>query len=240
MEERNMNRYDFDSAYTQAELTLNQYISRTFGWMFVGLMITFALAAGLAMSGLVFIFFANPYIPILLLIAEVAVVLIMSTGIVKRPVGVTRMLFSLYSILNGIVFSVYFYLYDVVNLIAIFGLTALFFGAFALYGRFTRADLSRLRPLLVGGLIFLLIASLLTMLLSMSGMERMICMAGIVVFLCFTAFDTQKIKANYEFFRGDEAMLQKASIYSALQLYLDFINLFLYLLRFLGRGRSSR
>ena len=57
-----------------------------------------------------------------------------------------------------------------------------------------------------------------------------------MVFLCFTAYDTQKIKANYEYFYGDEAMLQKASIYSALQLYLDFINLFLYLLRFLGRN----
>ena len=62
----------------------------------------------------------------------------------------------------------------------------------------------------------------------------------IVEFLCFTAYDTQKIKANYEYFYGDEDMLQKASIYSALQLYLDFINLFLYLLRFLGKGRSSR
>ena len=65
-------------------------------------------------------------------------------------------------------------------------------------------------------------------------------MVGIVVFLCFTAYDVQKIKANYEYFCGDEVMLQKASIYSALQLYLDFINLFLYLLRFLGRSRSSR
>ena len=188
---------------------------------------------------LVFYFFSNPYIPMILLIAEVAVVLIMSSGILKRPVGVTRMLFAVYSILNGIVFSVYFVLYDVVNLIVIFGLTALFFGAFALYGRFTRTDLSRLRPLLVGGLIFLLAAGLLTFFIDLSAMERIICMVGIVVFLCFTAYDTQKIKANYEFFQGDEVMLQKASVYSALELYLDFINLFLYLLRFLGR-RSSR
>lgn len=240
MEERNMNRYDFDSSYARAGLTLNQYVSRTFGWMFMGLMVTFLLAAGLAMSGLVVYFFMNPYIPMVLLIAEVVVVLVMSTGILKRSVGVTRMLFTIYSILNGIVFSVYFVAYGVADLIVIFGLTALFFGAFALYGRFTKTDLSRLRPLLVGGLIFLLIAGLLTMFLNLSTMERMICMVGIVVFLCFTAYDTQKIKANYEYFYGDEVMLQKASIYSALQLYLDFINLFLYLLRFLGRGRNSR
>ena len=240
MEERNMNRYDFDSSYAQRGLTLNQYVSRTFGWMFVGLMITFLLAAALAMTGAVIYLFVNPYIPMVLLIAEVAVVFIMSAGILKRPVGVTRVLFALYSVLNGLVFSAYFVIYDVANLVLIFGLTALFFGAFALYGRFTKTDLSRLRPLLFGGLIFLLIAGILTMFLNLSSVERIICMVGIVVFLCFTAYDTQKIKANYSYFYGDEVMLQKASIYSALQLYLDFINLFLYLLRFLGRGRSSR
>lgn len=239
MEERNVNLYDFDSDYARQALTLNQYMARTFGWMFVGLMATFLLAVVLAMTGLVVVFFANPYIPVILLVAEVAVVLIMSTGILKRSVGVTRMLFTVYSMLNGIVFSVYFVAFDVVNLIFIFGLTALFFGGFALYGRFTRADLSRLGPLLVGGLIFLVIAGLLSMFINLTAMERIITMVGIVVFLCFTAYDTQKIKANYEYFYGDEAMLQKASIFSALQLYLDFINLFLYLLRFMGR-RSSR
>ena len=124
------------------------------------------------------------------------------------------------------------------DLIAIFGLTALFFGGFALYGRFTKTDLSRLRPLLIGGLIFLLVAGVLSLFIDMTAMERLICMAGIVIFLCCTAYDNQKIKANYQFFYHDAVMLQKASIYSALQLYLDFLNLFLYLLRFLGRSKN--
>lgn len=239
MEERDINRYDFDSGYARAGLTLNQYIARTFGWMFVGLMITFALAAALAYTGGVFALFSIPGIQYILLIAEVAVVMIMSTGVQKRSVGVTRMLFALYSAINGLVFSFYFVVFGVVNLIAIFALTALFFGAFAIYGRFTRTDLSRLRPLLVGGLIFLVIAGLLSLFIHFSTMERIICMVGIVVFLCFTAYDVQKIKANYEYFYGNEAILQKASIFSALQLYLDFINLFLYLLRFLGRNSRS-
>ena len=126
------------------------------------------------------------------------------------------------------------------NLIFIFGLTAMFFGGFALYGRFTKTDLSRLRPLLIGGLIFLVLAGLLTMFIDLSGLEQIVCMVGIVVFLCFTAYDVQKVKANYEYFCGDAVMLQKASVFSALQLYLDFINLFLYLLRFLGRNSRSR
>lgn len=238
MEERNLNRYDFDSGYAQGTLTLNQYMAQTFGWMFAGLMITFLLAAALALTGGVYYMFSIPYIMTILLIAELAVVLFMSAGILKRSVATTRTLFAVYSILNGIVFSVYFVAFNVANLIFIFGLTALFFGGFALYGRFTKTDLSGLRPLLVGGLIFLLIASLLTLFIDMSSLERIICMVGIVIFLCFTAYDTQKIKANYEYFYGDEVMLQKASVFSALQLYLDFINLFLYLLRFLGRSRS--
>ena len=238
MEERNLNRYDFDSGYAQGTLTLNQYMAQTFGWMFAGLMITFLLAAALALTGGVYYMFSIPYIMTILLIAELAVVLFMSAGILKRSVATTRTLFSVYSILNGIVFSVYFVAFNVANLIFIFGLTALFFGGFALYGRFTKTDLSGLRPLLVGGLIFLLFAGLLTLFIDMSSLERIICMVGIVVFLCFTAYDTQKIKANYEYFYGDQVMLQKASVFSALQLYLDFINLFLYLLRFLGRSRS--
>ena len=236
MEERNMRRYDFDSDYANAGLTLNQYIARTFGWMFVGLMVTFALAAAMAYTGAVWYLFAIPGISIILLIAELAVVLIMSSGVRDRSVGATRMLFMLYAVINGLVFSFYFVVYDVANLIFIFGLTALFFGAFALYGRFTRTDLSRLRPLLLGGLIFLVIAGLLSLFIDFSAMERVICMVGIVVFLCFTAYDVQKIKANYEYFYGSGELLQKASIFSALQLYLDFINLFLYLLRFLGRN----
>ena len=239
MEERNMRRYDFDSGYAGAALTLNEYITRTFGWMFVGLMVTFALAAAMAYTGAVWYLAAIPAIPMILLIAEVAVVLILSSGIQNRSVGATRMLFMLYAVLNGLVFSFYFVVYDVANLIFIFGITALFFGAFALYGRFTRTDLSRLRPLLLGGLIFLVIAGLLTLFINFTALERVICMVGIVVFLCFTAYDTQKIKANYEYFYGNDEILQKASIFSALQLYLDFINLFLYLLRYLGRNNRN-
>ena len=239
MEEHNIRRYDFDSGYARAGLTLNEYIARTFGWMFLGLMVTFTLAAAMAYTDAVWYLAAIPGIPIILLAAELAVVLILSSGIQKRTVNTTRALFMLYAVINGLVFSFYFVVYDVANLIFIFGLTALFFGAFALYGRFTRTDLSKLGPLLLGGLIFLVIAGLLSLFIDFSALERVICMVGIVVFLCFTAYDVQKIKFNYEYFYGNEALLQKASVFAALQLYLDFINLFLYLLRFLGRNNRN-
>lgn len=230
--------YSFDSEYARKGLSLNQYISRTFGWMFLGLLVTFACGWLMAKTGFVYRLFAIPVVMVLLLVAEVVVVLVFSARIHKQSVNTGRLLFLLYSLLNGIVFSVYFVAFGVFSLIAIFGLTALFFGGFALYGRFTKTDLSRLRPLLIGGLIFLVIAAVLSFFLKLTMLERLICMAGIVIFLCFTAYDTQKIKANYEYYQAEPELLQKASIYSALQLYLDFINLFLYLLRFLGRSRK--
>lgn len=236
MDNRSINQYSFDSDYAPS-LTLNQYITRTFGWMFLGLLATFVVAATLYFTGLVLYLFTIPAVLYILTGLELVVVIALSARILKQSVAVTRGLFFIYSILNGMVFSAYFLLFDVANLIVIFGLTALFFGGFALYGRFTKVDLSGLRPLLVGGLIFLVIAGLLSLFINLSALERTICMVGILVFLCFTAYDTQKIKANYQYFSGDAVMLQKASIFSALQLYLDFINLFLYLLRFLGRSR---
>ena len=231
---------EFDSSYAKGGgVTLNLYMSRTFGWMFLGLMVTFALAWYMAASGLVIrLLMTTPSILMILLVAEIAVVLVFSARLHKQSVHVSRGLFFIYSILNGVVFSVYFVAFDVAALILVFGLTALFFGGFALYGRFTHTDLSRLRPLIFGGLIFLVVAAILSMFINMTALERIICMVGIVIFLCFTAYDNQKIKANYQYFYHDAALLQKASIYSAMELYLDFINLFLYLLRFLGKAKN--
>ena len=230
---------EFDSSYATGQLSLNRYISRTFGWMFLGLLVTFALGWYMAASGLVFRLFTIPYVSMVLLVAEVLVVVVFSARIHKQSVNVSRVLFFAYAILNGLVFSAYFVIFDVAAVILVFGLTALFFGAFALYGRFTHTDLSRLRPFLIGGLLFLLVSGLLLLLFDISALERLVCMVGIVIFLCYTAYDTQMIRKNYQYFSHDVALLERASIYSALQLYLDFINLFLYLLRFLGsRSRN--
>jgi len=233
-----MEKYSFDSDYTSGRLTLNQYLVRTYGWMFLGLTVTFALSWFLAATGAAAYLFLVPAVPIILLVAEVAVVFVLAARVQKLSVGTARLLFFAYAMLNGVVFSAYFILYSLTRLLLVFGLTAVFFGAFALYGHFTRTDLSRLRPLLIGGLIFLVLAGVLLLFIPMENFERIVCLVGIAVFLCFTAYDTQKIKSFYSYYSGDAVMLQKASIFSALQLYLDFINLFLYLLRFFGKGRD--
>ncbi len=235
------NKYSFDSSYTQAAggLTLNRHVTRTFLWMFIGLMVTFLTAyLGYMTGALVYVFFI-PAVPVVLLVAELAVVLVLSARIHKLNVGTARVLFLLYAVLNGVVFSTYFLLFEMSTLIYVFALTAVYFGVFALYGRFTKRDLSGFGPYIVGGLIFLLVMSLLSLFLPMGGLERVICLIGIALFLGITAYDSQKIGQYYVAYHDDSAMLQRASIFSALQLYLDFINLFLYLLRFFARSRSN-
>lgn len=219
---------------------LSSYTAKTFLWMFLGLLVTFGVAfAGYATMALVYLLYYYPSAVIVLTVAELAVVLILSARLHALPVAAARILFLVYAALNGVVFSSYFLMFDMPTLILVFAATAVYFGALAAYGYFTKTDLCRLRPILISGLIFLLVFGLISLFLPFAGgLDRAVCLIGIVIFLGFTAYDTQKIKAYHAAFAGDPAMAKKASIFSALQLYLDFINLFLYLLRFLNRRRN--
>lgn len=243
---QNYNPYDFDSDYAKGRYggeTVGRYTAKAFLWMFLGLLVTFGVAVGVAMDiyaqGVFYTMFSISGFHLILLVAELAVVIWLSARINKISVSTARVLFLVYAMLNGIVFSAYFILFRMTSLILVFAATALYFGVVAAYGYLTKADLSGLRTILVSGLIFLIIFGVISLFLPFSNsLERLICLVGIAIFLGFTAYDTQKIKAMYWRFSGDPAMLQKASIFSALQLYLDFINLFLYLLRFMGRNRN--
>ena len=234
METNNYNGYN----YTAPGLTLSEYMVRTFTWMFVGLLSTFAIAYSAYASGMIFRVFAIPSLPTVLLIAEVILVLVLAASLQKLSVGAARALFMGYAFLNGVVFSTYFLIFQMTSLILVFAMTAVYFGAFALYGHFTKRDLSGLRPVLMGGLIFLLVIGLISLFLPLGAMDRIVCLIGVAIFLCFTAYDTQKIKALYVYYSASDEMLEKASIYSALQLYLDFINIFLYLLRLFGKRKN--
>lgn len=230
----NQNNYPYGSYDVRATETLSRYTSKTFGWMFVGLLLTFAVSIGTLMSGL-YVVLATGFVPFILALCEIGVVIYLSARIRQLSVGAARGLFFAYAILNGITFSALLVYYSVSSLILVFGMTAVFFGVMAVYAHFTKADLSYLHPVLIGGLITLLVLMLLSMFLNLSGFSTGICLLGVLLFIGFTAYDTQKIRQNYFYFQGNTELLEKASIFSALQLYLDFINLFLYLLRLFGR-----
>lgn len=233
----NENPFEFDSSY--ARETLGSYTARTFFWMFLGLLVTFSTAWWGASSGLVWrMLYSVPGIQLILLVAELAVVLVLSARIHQIQVTTARVLFFAYAILTGVTFSSLFLVYDLGALILTFGMTCLYFGGMALYGYVTKSDLCRLRPILMGGLIFLIVFGLISLFFPLGSLERIGCLVGMAVFLGFTAYDTQKIKSFFYHCAGDPELLEKASVISALELYLDFINLFLYLLRFFGKRRD--
>lgn len=212
--------------------SISSYTAKTFGWMFLGLLTTFALSMLLYSTGVIYALY-NSLLPYVLLIAELVVVIYLSARVHKLSIGAARGLFFAYAALNAVTFSSIFAVYSVSSLVFVFGMTALYFGIMAVYGAVTKADLSRIRPVLLFGLIALLVMMLLSIFIP--ALNTGMCLIGVVIFVAFTAYDTQMIRRNYMMFQGSPEMLQKASIISALQLYLDFINLFIYLLRLFGK-----
>ena len=233
--------YEFDRSYVpvgQRE-TLSQYTVKTFWWMFLGLAVTFGVALAGYLTQAIWYVFLIPAWEIVLLVAELAVVFVLVGRLERLSVPAARAMFFLYAALTGVVFSAYFLLFGVASVIFTFAATALYFGVVAAYGYFTKTDLSSLRGFLTVSLVFLLIYALISWFIPVFGfVDWVISLVGIGVFMAFTAYDTQKIKSLYYYYSGNEQMLQRASVYAALQLYLDFINLFVYLLRFMGRSRD--
>lgn len=235
-------RYD-NVSYAESPFgTLSQYMAQTFGWMFAGLLVTFGVALATVFSG-AFVTLYNTGLVFLLTIAELAMVVVLSGRITKIQPGTATALFFGYAALNGVNLSVYFVVYRLDTLILAFLVGAVYFGVMALYGARTEKDLTGWGPKLFGGLVALLVAGLVGSLLSLFGLsfgvvDLLYCAVALLLFMGLTAYDTQMLKHHYAYFGGDAAMLHKASIIGALNLYLDFINIFLYVLRLLGR--SSR
>ena len=221
--------------------TLSRYTAQAFLWMAFGLLVTFGISVVGYITYLpIYILLVHEYAIFVLTGLELVVVLVLSAKLHSLPVWAARTLFLVYAVLNGVVFSTYFFLFDVLTLTLAFGAAGLYFGVMAVVGYVAKVDFSRIRNLLFGALIFLVVFSLLSMFIpGLAMLDRVVCLVGIVVFMLYTAYDTQKIKSFYYGFQGDDAMLAKASIFSALQLYLDFINLFLYILRFLGKRSKN-
>ena len=229
-----------DISYAESPFgTLSQYMTKTFGWMFAGLLVTFAVGIGTVTSGLVYLL-AGTGLIFRTSIAELVMVFVLSARITKLQPSTATGLFFGYAVLNGINLSTIFLVYDVGSLVLAFLVGAVYFGVMAVYGATTRRDLTGWGPKLFAGLIAMLVCSLVGSLFSLFGMsfgvmDLVLCAIGLLIFMGLTAYDTQMLKHHYAYFGGDAAMLHKASIIGALNLYLDFINIFLYILRMVGR-----
>lgn len=239
-----MNRNYSNISYAESPFgTLSEFMSKSFGWMFAGLLVTFGVGIGAVASGLIFPII-NSGLFIFTSIAELVMVFVLSARVQKLQPSTATALFFGYAVLNGINLSSIFLVYDYGTLILAFLVGAVYFGVMAVYGNVTDRDLTGLGPKLMGGLVALIVCALMGSLLSMFGLnfgiaDLLLCAVGLLIFMGLTAYDTQMLKYYYSYFGGDAAMLHKASIIGALNLYLDFINIFLYIVRMLGRRNND-
>lgn len=215
------------------------FLAKVFNWMAIGLGLTGAVAWFTASSGLAMQFVATPVFMVLILL-ELGMVFYLSARINKIQAGTATGLFIGYAILNGLTLSMIFLAYTQSSIAATFFITAGMFGAMAVYGLVTKRDLSGMGSFLFMGLIGIIIASVVNIFLQSSSLYWAISLIGVFVFVGLTAYDVQKIKTMGEqgiMEQGEEA-IKKGAIMGALALYLDFINLFLMLLRFFGGSRD--
>lgn len=214
-------------------------LRRVYVWMTFGLLVTAGTAAYVSASPLFQILVGQPLIFFVLMIAEIGLVLGLSWGINRLSPGLAMLLFFAYAVLNGLTFSVLFVVYTLGSVAATFLATAALFGVMSILGFTTKMDLSKMGSFLFMGLIGLLIAMLVNMFWANSVLSWIVTLVGILLFLGLTFYDTQRIKRMTvsALQQGDENVQARMGILGALSLYLDFINLFLFILRLGGRRR---
>ena len=170
----------------------------------------------------------------LFFIAEIGLVIALSAAIEKLSLPVATLMFVLYAVLNGVTFSTLFYIYTMGSLASTFFITAGTFAAMSVVGFFVKKDLSVVGKFLIMALIGIIIATVVNIFLGSQGLNLIITYLGVLIFVGLTAYDTQKIKKMFLTAPDTSAHTQKYAVLAALTLYLDFINLFLYLLRLFG------
>ena len=228
---------------------LRSYMLRVYNYMGVGLVVTGLVAyftyansfieeSGriIGLTGLGAALYDSP-LKWVVMLAPLAFVLVLSFGITKLSVPVTQLLFWAFAAVMGLSLSSIFAVYTGGSIAKVFFISAATFGAMSLYGYTTKRDLTQIGSFLIMGLIGIVIASIVNIFLASSALSYAISIVGVLVFVGLTAWDTQKIKESYNDGFGAE-VLAKGAIMGALSLYLDFINLFLMLLRLFGNQRN--
>ena len=225
----------FYSENAVATLMRNMYV-----WMAIALVITGFTAFAVANSySLIYAIATNSILFYGLIFAELGLVYFLSSRIFRMSFATAGLLFAVYSIVNGVTLSLIFLIYELGSIVSTFFITAGTFGAMAVVGSFLKKDLSFIGRFALMALIGLIIAGVVNIFMRSEGFSFIIAIIGVLVFTALTAYDAQKMK-NLIAENGYEVNenTQKLALIGALELYLDFVNLFLYLLRLLGSRRD--
>ena len=238
----NMNYNDFELKNLSVDEQLSMsaafpvLMRKVYVWMTLALVITGFTAYGVATSpGVLQLIFGNQILFWGMIIAELALVIGVSAAINRLSLTMATLMFILYSVINGALFSSIFLIYTASSIATVFFITAGTFGVMALIGYTTKTDLTSIGKYLFMALIGLIIATLVNMFIKSEGFTYILSYIGVLIFVGLTAYDSQKIKQMLLQAPDAGEGAQKLALLGALTLYLDFINLFIYLLRIFGR-----
>lgn len=229
------------TAFPDARTRVQNILVKSFLYMFIALLIT-GITSLITAQNFLYLYLSmvssGSTAPLLIfIIADLVVAFAASASIRKNNAVLSGVLFFLYAVLNGIMFSSIFLTYSATDISRVFFMTAVIFGVMAAVGNFTRINLDSAGHILMFGLIGIIVASLINLFLRSSGLDYLITIIGIGIFMAFAAYDVKKIKAV----AASNTFLSENVIgfYGAMELYLDFLNLFLRLLQIFGGGRRS-
>ena len=231
---------------------LRAYMLRVYNWMTSGLILTGIVAYAIANTSMIELFWrvqetargpmhAPTGLAYLAMFAPLAFVLVMSFGVNKLSTTAVQALFWAFCLAMGASLTNIFIIYTQTSIVRVFFVTAATFGAMSLYGYTTRTDLTKMGSFLIMGLFGIIIAMLVNMFVQSSAMQFAISVIGVLIFIGLTAYDTQRIKADYvqyvHAYGPDVAA--KSSVFDSLQLLLNFINIFMFLLQLMGNRNSN-
>ncbi len=209
-------------------------MSQVYAWMFVGLLVTFMTGYVVSSVPAIYEVILNSMWYLVFLILELVLVFFLSARITKMSGTTAKMSFILYSLVSGVTFSSIFLYYDMSHILYVFLTTSIIFGLFAVIGYVTETDLTKLGNFLLMALIGGLVCVIINIFVGSSSFDLLLSIVFVLVFIGFTAYDVQRIK---KFATSNQIQSDNLAIYGALELYLDFINIFLELLNITDRSR---
>ncbi len=215
------------------------FMQQVYSWMCIGLLFTAAIAYVVASSQTLLSMILNPIVTIGMFLGMLGLAFYLPSRMHTLSATQASGFFLLFAGLNGAVLSPILLMYTTSSVFMTFIVTASMFGALAFYGLVTKRDLSAMGAFMFMGMIGLIVASIINMFFASSAMQFVINVAGVIIFAGLTAYDNQRIKQMGESAPLDDSLaIRRGAILGALSLYLDFINLFLFLLRFMGASRD--
>ena len=236
---------NFDNLYVKSESKyfdkgLMEYMTTIYKNMSIAFLISAFVAYLTSHSPVLMrLFFANPFMRLVVMFAPLIFTFYFYKSIWTATIDKARSMLFIFAGLMGVSLSTIFLAYTGASILQTFLTTAGTFGCMSLYGYKTKKDLTSLNSFLIMGLVGLLIASIVNIFVKSAQFDFILSGVGVIIFTLFTAYDVQKIKETYNYVGVNSDMIEKVAVIGSLQLYMDFVNLFLYLLRFFGNSQRD-